>query len=348
MKLKLAILIVGSVFVETIAFQIGQFSNQGKHSVGKNWEYSRLHLSLPNVDNDFLPHSDITSEQLPLGQTKVGDSELVIESAVEAATELHVEEIDSSTVANLESPQLSVEVLQIPDIIVDNIEVKSVEGVVASSGAAQPTAVRLQAPIKSSVDQVVAPATTSSNPDDLFMLCTACKVAYRVDLKDFSMKGERVRCNICDKEWFQTQDRMMKLDSLQKLQKMTDEKAESIKTMVKGGEWPRYPPRPERFDVFVGNLPFNFDEQQLGKIDDNSCVNCIDDFGSFFRPADLFGEYGLVSVALIKGPDQVHKGYAFLEVSHQHFWVLADHCYVSMEIHNIVVDGSLEAKRTRS
>jgi RNA recognition motif. (a.k.a. RRM, RBD, or RNP domain) len=125
-----------------------------------------------------------------------------------------------------------------------------------------------------------------------FLMCSACKSAYLADDSWFKSRGFRVKCGICDKEWFQSVERLMKTDNVSVLGDMSDEKIADVKRILADNNWPKYP-RVDKIGLFVGNLPYSYDEKDL---------------------LDLFAEYGVTGIALVRDPDGVSKGFAFIEV----------------------------------
>ena len=88
-------------------------------------------------------------------------------------------------------------------------------------------------------------------------------------------------------------DKVTKTDSQMSFLPITAARAEEMKKFIIDNNWARNP-RGEKIDLFIGNLPFNFDENDL---------------------IDLFAEYGVVGVALVRDADKQSKGFAFIEVS---------------------------------
>lgn len=125
-----------------------------------------------------------------------------------------------------------------------------------------------------------------------YILCSSCKTAYPTDEKLFTARGLRVRCSICEKEWFQSLERLMKVDNLNEIVDMTEAKVTSIKKMISEQNWPKYP-RVDKVGLFIGNVPYLYSETDL---------------------SDLFAEYGLVGVSLVRDTDGQSKGFAFIEV----------------------------------
>jgi hypothetical protein len=76
------------------------------------------------------------------------------------------------------------------------------------------------------------------------------------------------------------------------LQNMTDSKIAEVKKILADRNWPRYP-RVEKIGIFIGNLPYHYDEKEIG---------------------ELLGEYGLTAISLVRDPAGQSKGFAFVEV----------------------------------
>lgn len=126
-----------------------------------------------------------------------------------------------------------------------------------------------------------------------YCICSQCKTAYLIDISILSSKGSRVQCNVCDKDWFQTPERLMRTDEYHVITKMNDDKVLQVKKIIAEKNFPKYP-RVDKVGVFIGNLPYTYTEKEIG---------------------DLFGEYGLTNIALVKDAEQQSKGYGFLEVT---------------------------------
>ena len=105
-------------------------------------------------------------------------------------------------------------------------------------------------------------------------------------------RGLRVRCSLCEKEWFQSIERLMQADEIHAIQRMTDTKISEIQKILAEKNYPKYP-KVEKVGVFVGNLPYSYTEKEIG---------------------DIFAEYGVTNIALVRGPDGLSKGFAFVEV----------------------------------
>ena len=100
-----------------------------------------------------------------------------------------------------------------------------------------------------------------------YIMCSQCKSSYIYDEAIFgsSGKGKRVCCGVCGKEWFQSSSRVLTTDNANFLTGMTDNKVTEIRRAVEMRQWPRSP-RVDRIGVFVGNLPYNYDETEIGDL----------------------------------------------------------------------------------
>lgn len=66
---------------------------------------------------------------------------------------------------------------------------------------------------------------------------------------------------MCEKEWFQTSERLLLTNNQHHLQNMSDDKIEEIRRTQKATNWQsRQTSRIDKVGVFVGNLPYTFDE----------------------------------------------------------------------------------------
>ena len=88
---------------------------------------------------------------------------------------------------------------------------------------------------KSSEPLVYHPDGTS------YIMCGACKTAYVVEPDQFDNGGQRVRCSVCDKEWFQNSDRVQQTDDEYRLAEMSDAKVAEVKQILADRNFPKYP-----------------------------------------------------------------------------------------------------------
>lgn len=98
---------------------------------------------------------------------------------------------------------------------------------------------------------------------------------------------------MCEKEWFQTVDRLLKTDDTQMLETMSTSTIRDLKRIIADKNLPKYP-RVPKHSIFVGNLPYGFVEKDI---------------------LDLFAEYGVTSVSLVRDAEGLSKGFAFVDVS---------------------------------
>ena len=125
-----------------------------------------------------------------------------------------------------------------------------------------------------------------------YIMCSSCKSAFAVNEDDLGKRGKRVRCGVCEKEWFQSGGRMLHSDNQHELQNMTDVKVEEIRRAIQMRNWPKYP-KVDKVGVFVGNLPYEYGDEEIG---------------------DIFAEYGVTGISLVRDPTGLSKGFAFVEV----------------------------------
>lgn len=147
----------------------------------------------------------------------------------------------------------------------------------------------------------------------MYIMCSQCKSSYVYDEKVFgSSKGRKVCCGVCGKEWFQSGARVLTTDNSNYLTGMTETKVSEIRRAVEMRNWPRFP-KVDKIGVFVGNLPYNYDEQEIG---------------------DIFAEYGITNISLVRDPTGLSKGFAFVEVAYQE-----DADRMIEEMHHFYTDG---------
>lgn len=85
--------------------------------------------------------------------------------------------------------------------------------------------------------------------------------AYLITEEGLGKRSLRVRCFVCEKEWFQTTERLLKTDNQHHLQNMTDDKIAEVRRSQQAITWQtRQSSRLDKVGVFVGNLPYTFDE----------------------------------------------------------------------------------------
>jgi RNA recognition motif-containing protein len=147
--------------------------------------------------------------------------------------------------------------------------------------------------------------------------------AYLITEEGLGKRSLRVRCFVCEKEWFQTTERLLKTDNQHHLQNMTDDKIAEVRRSQQAITWQtRQSSRLDKVGVFVGNLPYTFDEVIL---DSNEIsIVCYRQHDFFYLAkhlnilqkeiTDLFGDYGLTGLSLVRDGDGQSKGFAFLEV----------------------------------
>ena len=55
--------------------------------------------------------------------------------------------------------------------------------------------------------QVLKKTDRPTSHDGSYIMCSSCKTAYVVGDHDLGRRGMRVRCGVCDKEWYQSGER---------------------------------------------------------------------------------------------------------------------------------------------
>ena len=112
---------------------------------------------------------------------------------------------------------------------------------------------------------VLKPAASSTvgSEERSYIVCAACKTAYV--LNNFAaIRGCKVKCCVCEKEWFQSSERILRTDNLNRLEDMSEKKIAEVKKIIGENNWPRNP-RVDKVDIFVGNLPYDYEEKELSK-----------------------------------------------------------------------------------
>lgn len=122
--------------------------------------------------------------------------------------------------------------------------------------------------------------------------CSLCKTAYLVDVEILGSKGLKLMCNVCKKDWFQTSERLLTTDDMHFLMPMPAIKVDEVKKILAEKNIPKYP-RVDKIGIFVGNLPYKYTEEDI---------------------TNLFAEYGLTDITLVRDAEQQSKGFAFIEV----------------------------------
>lgn len=162
----------------------------------------------------------------------------------------------------------------------------------------------------SNKDNLKLAALEPAFPDGTsYMMCSSCKAAFLMTEEGLKKRSLRVRCCVCDKTWFQTSERLLKTDGMHHLQNMNQEKIDEIRGSMNERQWVKT----KGIGIFVGNLPYTYEEKEIG---------------------DVFGEYGLIGISLVRDNEGQSKGFAFLEVSNQ-----ADADKMIQEMHQFHTDG---------
>jgi len=111
------------------------------------------------------------------------------------------------------------------------------------------------------------PEATEPKESEYYISCGSCKAVflfpnYRAVEHAIGSRGTRVRCSVCDKQWFQSLDKAGKIDNTISYDVITKERAAEMKKFITDNNWGRAP-RGEKIDLFVGNIPFTYDENDI-------------------------------------------------------------------------------------
>lgn len=217
----------------------------------------------------------------------------LFQSATTSLTESN-EKVDSITVTNSDTTQKDEKNDD------ENVKIDAKEDATANSNdvVEKPYYKKTDVTTNNNPDSAVKSgknSSTNSNTDTTtYLMCSACKTAYLMTARDLGPRGSRVQCSVCGKEWFQTVDRLLTLTELTTIEPMTQEKIDDVKRILADSNFPRHP-RADKVGIFVGNLPYTYDEKQI---------------------EELFQEYGITNISLVKDPEGLSKGFAFLEVNY--------------------------------
>lgn len=127
---------------------------------------------------------------------------------------------------------------------------------------------------------------------DYYCQCSQCKTAYEVSDDVIGKNGKLVRCSVCDKVWYQSQQRLLKRDSKTFLVDVPHENLETLRSAKSGSAAVKHL-RPRKIEAFIGNLPPHFEEKDL---------------------LELFAEYGVLALSVVRDTDGQNKGFAFIQV----------------------------------
>jgi predicted Zn finger-like uncharacterized protein len=116
--------------------------------------------------------------------------------------------------------------------------------------------------------------------------CGKCKAAFVVNKADFGPKGRRVRCSVagCDNEWFQSTSRLSPVPPNLELVEYPEKMAERVRAGLSAVP-------EDMVRVFVGNLPYQADEEDL---------------------RELFADYGVSSINMPTDEQGRRKGFGFV------------------------------------
>lgn len=138
-------------------------------------------------------------------------------------------------------------------------------------------------------------AVLDSNPHapvgSRFCFCSVCRSAFLFSASQLESKGNLVRCSICEKEWYQSTDRLQRSDELDYFTFLSEDHVSTVKNTLKENK--KIKNTRNKFEVFVGNIPTSWQEKDL---------------------LDIFADYGILSVTLSRDSFGECKGFGFVEV----------------------------------
>lgn len=153
---------------------------------------------------------------------------------------------------------------------------------------------------KKELESVASQPKVLDNSERTYCFCSRCKSAFFMDVSELGRPGRRVMCGVCNRDWYQTTDSLLKTGNAALILPMPSEQVEQAKRNA-AGNFVRYNHK-TKATVFVGNLPTSYTEKNI---------------------EDIFAEYGILSTQLIRDrTDGTSKGFAFLEVSDDHILCL--------------------------
>lgn len=124
---------------------------------------------------------------------------------------------------------------------------------------------------------------------ETYVRCGRCATAFALKAEDCGARGRRVACTLCKHSWYQTPERLFKLNDGNELIPLP---AHEVSRIGKNLETGRDPDFVGEIKFYVGNLDFGVTEEDL---------------------MEVFGEKGAVgNVSMAIGPDGRRRGFAFV------------------------------------
>lgn len=100
-----------------------------------------------------------------------------------------------------------------------------------------------------------------------YVVCSNCKSAYFINGSQFGKSSHQMlKCEVCRREWNQQLDKLEIVTPLVQLVEMTD--SQNFHHM------PRTQGKPSKETIFVGSLPSNYDEKDLG-LCSSCCISVL-------------------------------------------------------------------------
>jgi predicted Zn finger-like uncharacterized protein len=145
-----------------------------------------------------------------------------------------------------------------------------------------------------------------------FCFCSVCRSAFLFSASQLGSKGNLVRCSICEKEWYQSTDRLQRSDELDYFTFLSEDHVSTVKNTLKENKKTKN--TRNKFEVFVGNIPTSWQEKDL---------------------LDIFADYGILSVTLSRDSFGQCKGFGFVE-----FASTEDASLAAKEMNGIYVESN--------
>jgi predicted Zn finger-like uncharacterized protein len=132
-----------------------------------------------------------------------------------------------------------------------------------------------------------------------YCTCGVCKTAYVVT-EEFIGKGKRVKCGVCNKEWFQTADKLDRTDDTSFLTNLSENKIQEVRKILSQSNIPKLS-RFDKYELFVGNIPYQYIDDDL---------------------IQLFADYGVTVGTVAKGENSENKGFGFIQVNNNNIIII--------------------------
>ena len=123
---------------------------------------------------------------------------------------------------------------------------------------------------------------TKAEPEVRFATCAYCKATYVLTEEELGTRGKRVKCAVCNNEWFQSPAKLHRLYDGYELVPYNETR---LSQFAREGNAPQRRPRPKQQDatntLFVANMPFAANEADVAaffeSVVDNPRVTIVRD-----------------------------------------------------------------------